>query len=98
MAGDEEQISFTILAGFSVTAVITGIPSAGLLGSGILINAMLFHQGEHDAAKVMLLLDLHQLKIAQYFLNAAVQRSAIGLQQSVFCFSNPDVDNLVSLN
>ena len=98
MAGDEEQISFTILAGLSVTALITVIPSAVLLGSGILINAVLFHQGAYDLAKVMLLLYFHQCKIAQQVLHAAVQRSAIGLQQSVFCFSHPDVDYLVSLN
>ena len=44
LAGDEEQISFAILTGFSVTAVITGIPSAGLLGSGILPDAVLLHR------------------------------------------------------
>ena len=85
MAGDEEQISFTILAGISVTAGITGIPTAMLLGSGSLINAVLFHEGAHDAEKVMLLLDFHQCKIAQHVLHAAVQLSAIGLQQNVFC-------------
>ena len=64
MAGDEEQDSFAILAGFRVTVVITAIPNAGLLGSGILIDAALFRQGTHDASKVMLLLDFHQRKIA----------------------------------
>ena len=78
--------------------VIARISGAGLLSSEILIDAVLFHQRTNDTTKRVLLLDFHQREIAHHILHAAVQRCAIGLQESMPCLSQPDADDLVSLN
>ena len=79
-------------------AVIAGIAKTGLVDPGVLLDPVLFHQGAHKTATEALLLDLHQREVTEHILDAAVQRSAIGLQQGVLGFGHPDVDDLVSLN